>query len=115
MRGGEHAMSTPVDKVSFADGVGPPEHEYDSVSLRGEMANGCVGESFPPQTGMRFGGMFPHRERRVEQKHPLTRPAGEVAVGGYRLLTSLKMLTSDGGIPTPGLTEKLSPLACPGP
>ena len=82
MGGGKHIVFAAVYHCRFADGITAPEEEYEPLSLLRERTDGGIGELLPPVVLVRAGGMGAHRERGVEQQHPLVCPTAEVSTGG---------------------------------
>ena len=111
MRRGEDEVARVVDVTAFSDGVGPPEHEDEAVAAAVEGVDGGVGERLPADGGVRAWLVGTDGEGGVEQKHSLACPSAQVAVGR----DGCAGLDLDGGMRTPGLTEKARPLAWPGP
>lgn len=76
---------------------------------RDQADYGLVGKLLPAASRVRCRSVGLDGERRVEQQHTLLGPAAEITVGWngapVSSCTSLKILTSDGGIGWPGLTE----------
>ena len=93
----------------------PPEHKHNIIFLPCKSRDRRIGKSFPPNPGMRFRLMLSYRQRRVKKKHPCLaqreRSPSEGIGAPVSEHTSLKIFTSEGGISTPGATEKQSPLA----
>ena len=78
MRCLEHQMLAGIDQRSLAPGVVPPEHEYHSVAVVGDVFYDGVGEFFPSYPFVRCGLSGAHREDRVQQQHALPGPGLEV-------------------------------------
>ncbi len=115
MRRRQHKMPASVNTRALAYCVCPPEHKHNIIFLPCKSRDRRIGKSFPPNPGMRFRLMLSYRQRRVKKKPPCLaqreRSPSEGIGAPVSEHTSLKIFTSEGGISTPGATEKQSPLA----
>ena len=74
VRCGEHVMLAGVDEPLLLDGVVAPKQEDEPLTLHRQPLDGAVSEGLPAVPLVRARLMRPHRERRVEQQHPLVGP-----------------------------------------
>ena len=73
-------MSAGVDHLRLSPRCRAPEHEDQALAAGDQGVDDRVGEALPPLAAMGVGATRPDAEHRVEQEHPLPRPADELAV-----------------------------------
>ena len=101
--------------MTLPDGVRTPEKKHQPAAVAAQRLNGGVCKGFPANSGVRPRLMSAHGKGGVEQQDTLVGPALQIPSAGIGTPvsadTSLNILSSEGGILTPGFTEKASPLA----
>ena len=84
MRSLQHKVLASVDKLPFALRIRTPEHKHQMFAPFIQRIDSGIRQFFPSFALMTTGVMCLHRERRIQQQHPLFRLTMQVSAGMHR-------------------------------